>query len=206
MALCLDNLVFEEEGVELIPNGSEVAVTPENVEKYIALLSEEYVCGQVRVELSEFLAGFHSIIPEKLLHDCGIGFSSLGTLLSGVPELDVGLWKQHAALHPAGVEHAVAAQVADWLWATLSAWPEEERSAALAFATGCSRLPAVGFAKLDPPFTVEVVPCLAQAAAPLPTAHTCFNCISLPAYSSQEVLVEKLELATREGSGGFALR
>lgn len=37
----------------------------------------------------------------------------------------------------------------------------------------------------------------------LPTAHTCFNQLDLPEYSSEEILRERLTLAVREGSEGF---
>jgi E3 ubiquitin-protein ligase HUWE1 len=37
----------------------------------------------------------------------------------------------------------------------------------------------------------------------LPTAHTCFNQLDLPAYSSLEELRKKLLIAINEGSEGF---
>lgn len=37
----------------------------------------------------------------------------------------------------------------------------------------------------------------------LPTAHTCFNQLDLPVYTSKEELREKLLLAIKEGSEGF---
>ena len=37
----------------------------------------------------------------------------------------------------------------------------------------------------------------------LPSAHTCFNQLDLPEYSSEEMLREKLLIAIREGSEGF---
>lgn len=37
----------------------------------------------------------------------------------------------------------------------------------------------------------------------LPTAHTCFNQLDLPVYSTQEELREKLLMAIKEGSEGF---
>ena len=37
----------------------------------------------------------------------------------------------------------------------------------------------------------------------LPTAHTCFNQLDLPQYSSEEILREKLLIAIKEGSEGF---
>jgi hypothetical protein len=40
-------------------------------------------------------------------------------------------------------------------------------------------------------------------SASLPTAHTCYNQLDLPEYSSKEMLQKKLEIALREGSEGF---
>ncbi len=40
----------------------------------------------------------------------------------------------------------------------------------------------------------------------LPSAHTCFNQLDLPDYSSMKVLQDKLLIALREGSQGFAFR
>ena len=37
----------------------------------------------------------------------------------------------------------------------------------------------------------------------LPTAHTCFNQLDLPEYSSYEELRDKLLMAINEGSEGF---
>jgi E3 ubiquitin-protein ligase HUWE1 len=37
----------------------------------------------------------------------------------------------------------------------------------------------------------------------LPSAHTCFNQLELPEYTSEEELREKLLIAIREGSEGF---
>ena len=37
----------------------------------------------------------------------------------------------------------------------------------------------------------------------LPSAHTCFNQIDLPEYTSKDQLVEKLMTALRHGATGF---
>jgi E3 ubiquitin-protein ligase HUWE1 len=37
----------------------------------------------------------------------------------------------------------------------------------------------------------------------LPSAHTCFNQLDLPEYTSEDELREKLLIAIREGSEGF---
>ena len=37
----------------------------------------------------------------------------------------------------------------------------------------------------------------------LPSAHTCFNQLDLPEYTSEEMTREKMLIAIREGSEGF---
>jgi len=202
--LGVDRLTFEEEGNELVPNGKQIGVTPDNVERYVGCLSEAYICGGVRSELSHFLSGFHCIVPKEILNRCSITFADLGMLLSGVPQLDVNEWQQHSVFVAAGVSKHVAQLHSEWFWSLLTEWPQSEKAAVLAFVTGCSRLPAVGFSGLDPHFTVEVVQSQGDA---LPTAHTCKNSLSIPAYPSQAVLKSKLELAVHEGTGsGFDFR
>ena len=133
---------------------------------------------------------------------CQVGLSwvQLGNLLSGVDHVDIEAWRRYSQVRAAGVAEEEALGVANIFWDTLEHWPAVERSAVLAFASGCSRLPACGFALLDPPFTVEVTP----RSGKLPTSHTCFNTITLPAYA-QEVLEKKLAFAIHECATGFAL-
>lgn len=208
--LGVDRLVFAEGDAELKPGGANVPVTPENVEEYVAALSEEYACGTVRSELAQFLTGFHSIIPKSTLAQCGISAAEFGLLLSGVPELDVAAWSAKSELRPAGVLEAESKEVASWFFDILKAWEPEERAKVLAFVTGCSRLPAAGFGGLTPPFTVEVIPASSRDSvvhtAPLPMAHTCTNVITIPCYSSKALLAQKLALAVNEGSKSFGLR
>ena len=82
----------------------------------------------------------------------------------------------------------------------------------LVFVTGTSKVPLDGFKGLQgmrgpqrfniklrsPPRGGETL------CVRLPEAHTCFNCLELPAYDSFEVMREKLLLSVRE-SGSFAL-
>jgi len=199
-ALMEEKLLFVEGGRELKPGGAAEEVTDANVMEYVALLSEDYVCGDVRTEISEFLAGFHDIVPRKLLQQVGLSWVQLGNLLSGVDHVDIEAWRRYSQVRAAGVAEEEALGVANIFWDTLEHWPAVERSAVLAFASGCSRLPACGFALLDPPFTVEVTP----RSGKLPTSHTCFNTITLPAYA-QEVLEKKLAFAIHECATGFAL-
>jgi hypothetical protein len=71
----------------------------------------------------------------------------------------------------------------------------EEKALLIKFATGTSRLPVGGFAKLDPPFMVAHKPF--EARQPLPTAATCFRMLKLPEYPTYKDLERNLLLAIR---------
>ena len=86
-----------------------------------------------------------------------------------------------------------------WLWQVLREINQAERSRLLAFITGTDRVPLDGY---DPPFNVTFGADMVKDS--LPKAHTCFNQIVLPAYSSYEKMKEKLLFAV-ENTGGFGL-
>jgi E3 ubiquitin-protein ligase HUWE1 len=71
--------------------------------------------------------------------------------------------------------------------------------------TGTSKVPLEGFANLIGMGGVQrfSIHRAYGDSSFLPTAHTCYNQLDLPAYSSQEELQEKLLIAIKEGSEGF---
>uniref|UniRef100_A0A383WLR6 HECT-type E3 ubiquitin transferase n=1 Tax=Tetradesmus obliquus TaxID=3088 RepID=A0A383WLR6_TETOB len=82
------------------------------------------------------------------------------------------------------------------LWSVLLALPVYEKRAFLQFCTGCDRAPVAGLGALR---------LLLQRAGPdsekLPTAHTCFNTLLLPEYSSRAKLQRKLMTAIQNAQG-----
>jgi len=71
-----------------------------------------------------------------------------------------------------------------------------EKRALLLFATGCDRAPIGGLEKLK---------FILQRSGPdsmaLPTAHTCFNLLSMPAYASRGKLRDRLTIAIHNAQG-----
>ena len=65
------------------------------------------------------------------------------------------------------------------------------------FVTACERGPSLGFAALEPPFTIRKIP----DSDKLPSASTCFNTLKLPSYSSEKVLRERLLTSIHSGAG-----
>ena len=77
---------------------------------------------------------------------------------------------------------------------------DSDRQNLLRFVTGTCRVPLDGF---DPPFTLTSSDMTENA---LPMAHTCFNQLVLPSYSTVELLLKRLKLACRHGiAEGFHL-
>ena len=74
-----------------------------------------------------------------------------------------------------------------------------ERAAVIRFATGSAKVPLDGFA---PPLTLTKDAEHGKEA--LPHAHTCFNQLVLPPYTSAEAAAERLMFAAR-GTEGFDL-
>jgi ubiquitin-protein ligase E3 A len=78
---------------------------------------------------------------------------------------------------------------------------EAQQKRLLFFMTGSDRVPIKGLAHLTPPFVISRN---GDEDSRLPTAHTCFNHLLLPAYSNREVLRARLLLAL-ENAEGFGL-
>ena len=78
----------------------------------------------------------------------------------------------------------------------LDGFTPEEKRALLLFATGCDRAPIGGLEKLK---------FILQRSGPdsmaLPTAHTCFNLLSMPAYASRGKLRDRLTIAIHNAQG-----
>ena len=85
-------------------------------------------------------------------------------------------------------------------WETIMSFTEEEKKLFLKFITGSDRSPIDGLSKLK-----FVISKNGNDDTRLPSAHTCFNHLLLPEYSSIEILTSKLKLAITN-SEGFGLR
>ncbi|KAJ7287510.1 hypothetical protein C8J57DRAFT_1707813 [Mycena rebaudengoi] len=126
----------------------------------------------------------------------------LELLISGTPDIDVDEWR--AATEYNGYTSSDPNIV--WWWRALKSFNRDERAKVLSFATGTSKVPLGGFTDLQ---GVQGVQRFSIHRAygdsdRLPQAHTCFNQIDLPQYSSYDMLRQQLLLAIIEGGEGFA--
>lgn len=86
-------------------------------------------------------------------------------------------------------------QTIQWFWACVSAFNDDERARLLQFITGSAQLPLGGCANLNPPLRIT----RDNGVDRLPSAHTCFNQLVLPYFSSQTLLDRFVFTAVTEG-------
>jgi len=77
---------------------------------------------------------------------------------------------------------------------------DEDHAKLLMFVTSCPRSPLLGFASMEPRFTISKLD-TEKPNEKLPTASTCFNILRLPNYSSEIVLKEKIYYALNSNAG-----
>ncbi|ETN37662.1 uncharacterized protein HMPREF1541_07285 [Cyphellophora europaea CBS 101466] len=188
----------EEKIVDLIPDGRNIPVTEENKREYVQKLVEYRLTGSVSEQLEHFIRGFHDIIPAELV--AIFDEQELELLISGLPEIDVDDWKANTDYHN---YNANSPQIT-WFWRIVRAMSNEERAKLLQFITGTSKVPLNGFKDLEgmqgtTRFSVHREPNLNR----LPTSHTCFNQLDLPAYDNQESLKTNIMKAINLGADYF---
>lgn len=76
----------------------------------------------------------------------------------------------------------VLPQPVRWFWEVVHSWGEPMQKRLLFFVTGCDRVPIKGLGHLNPPFVISRAGAHSDR---LPSAHTCFNHMLLPDYSTR---------------------
>ncbi|XP_055882443.1 E3 ubiquitin-protein ligase HUWE1-like isoform X4 [Biomphalaria glabrata] len=186
---------------ELIANGSNVLVTDENKREYVKLVCQMKMTGAIRQQLNAFLEGFYDIIPKKLVSI--FTEQELELLISGLPTIDIDDLKANTEYHK---YQATSLQI-QWFWRALRSFDQAERANFLQFVTGTSKVPLGGFGNLEgmngtQKFQIHRDD---RSTDRLPSAHTCFNQLDLPAYETYDKLRKMLLLAISECSEGFGL-
>ena len=87
-------------------------------------------------------------------------------------------------------------QVVQWFWEIVSKFTEKEKRNLLFFVTGNDRIPLNGLSSLK--FRIQRS---GDNDELLPSAHTCFNIVSFPEYSSKEILKNRFAIALENVTG-----
>ncbi|KAM7134001.1 E3 ubiquitin-protein ligase HUWE1-like isoform 2-T2 [Macrochelys suwanniensis] len=186
---------------DLKPNGANILVTEENKKEYVHLVCQMRMTGAIRKQLAAFLEGFYEIIPKRLISI--FTEQELELLISGLPTIDIDDLKSNTEYHK---YQSNSIQI-QWFWRALRSFDQADRAKFLQFVTGTSKVPLQGFAALEGMNGIQKFQIHRddRSTDRLPSAHTCFNQLDLPAYESYEKLRHMLLLAIQECSEGFGL-
>ena len=184
---------------DMIPNGRNIPVTESNKIDYIRLVCQMKMTGAIRKQLSAFLEGFYNIIPRRLISI--FNEQELELLLSGLPTIDIDDLKANTEYHK---YQANSLQIV-WFWRALRSFDQTDKAKFLQFVTGSSKVPLQGFSALEgmngaQKFQIHKDD---RSTDRLPSAHTCFNQLDLPAYETYDKLRTYLLKAIHECSEGF---
>ena len=176
---------------ELVPGGAAIPVTNANRDDYVQRYAAYLLVDSVQEQFDAFQQGF------LLLCD-GAAFSfltpvELEELVCGTPHLD--FHALEAGTQYAGGFHPNHPTVR-LFWEVVHSMTIEDKRALLAFATGCDKSPVGGLGKLQ--FVLQQA---GPDAMDLPTAHTCFNVLAMPAYTSRAKLRDRLTIAIHNATG-----
>ncbi|CAN8015682.1 unnamed protein product [Ixodes persulcatus] len=220
---CMGKLVTHE----LVPGGKAVPVTNALMGRvwcrcrisYIHLMAHFRMHMQIHDQTGAFLKGFRSIInPDWLTM---FSTPELQRLISGDnTPIDLQDLRRHTKYF--GGFHNNH-RLVNWLWDILERdFNSEEHRLFLKFVTSCSKPPLLGFAHLEPPFSIRCVEVSddqdtgdtiasvirgfftirkRDPVNRLPTSSTCFNLLKLPNYQKKSTLRDKLRYAITSNTG-----
>ncbi|CAH8850634.1 unnamed protein product [Trichobilharzia szidati] len=187
---------------DLIENGRNVPVTESNKKEYVRLVCQERMTGAIRQQLDAFLSGFYDIIPKRMISI--FNEQELELLISGLPNIDISDLKANTVYS----KYQPNSPQIEWFWQALESFDQEDLARFLQFVTGTSKVPLGGFTNLEGMHGAtkfQISRAAISSTSHLPSAHTCFNTLVLPAYESYEQLRSRLLMAIRECSEGYGM-
>ncbi|OWZ05716.1 HECT E3 ubiquitin ligase [Phytophthora megakarya] len=185
----------EVKTVELKPGGNSIPVTNDNREEYVTLYVDYVLNKSVSRQYAAFHHGFHQVCNREVLSM--FRWEELQLLICGSSDLNFDALEEATHYEDGFTKHS---EIIQNFWVIVHALPLEDKKKLLRFTTGSDRVPIRGLSNL-----VFVISRNGPDSDRLPTAHTCFNHLLLPEYSSREKLKERLLLAINQAEG-FGLR
>ncbi|XP_060597868.1 E3 ubiquitin-protein ligase HECW2-like isoform X3 [Ruditapes philippinarum] len=181
---------------ELKQNGKNIPVTEKNKKEYIERMVKWRLERGVTEQMESIIKGFHEVLDPRIVSV--FDARELELVIAGTVEIDINDWRKNTE-YRSGYHNLN--QVIIWFWEAIEKFDNERRLRLLQFVTGTSSIPYEGFAALrgsngPRKFCIEKW----GKVTSLPRAHTCFNRLDLPPYTTFEMLFEKLVTAVEETS------
>lgn len=193
LTFCLDERVDKKNiTIDLIPGGSQIAVTTSTRLKFIHEVSNYKLNKMIHMQASSFLNGLYEIISKDWL--AMFNPYELQLLISGESDVNVEDLKKHCVYGG----FSETDQTVQDLWEIMEEMTSDERFQFVKFVTSVPRAPLLGFRALVPLFGIRNT---GSDVHMLPTASTCVNLLKLPNYRNKQLLREKLLYAITAEAG-----
>ncbi|XP_049282299.1 E3 ubiquitin-protein ligase Ufd4 isoform X2 [Anopheles funestus] len=178
---------------DLIPNGSNIDVTINNVEEYCNLTIAFCLQEGIARQLAAFHRGFCEVFSLNKL--AAFTPDEIRKMLCGEQNPE---WTREDIMTYTEPKLGYTKESPGFLRFVnvLMGMNGSERKAFLQFTTGCSSLPPGGLANLHPRLTV--VRKVDAGEGSYPSVNTCVHYLKLPDYPNEQVLRERLLTATKE--------
>ncbi|KAF4717445.1 hypothetical protein FOZ63_007822 [Perkinsus olseni] len=187
--------------VDLVPDGRNIPVTNANRYEYVERIIDWKLNESIARQFWSFKRGFDKCIGQSVLFQRLFKSpSDLELLICGTKELDFEALRSNTIYDDGFTKDSPVIQ---WFWDALLSpgCTEDDKSRLLLFITGSSRAPPNGLNSVESRITISR---MGPDSDRLPQAHTCFNHLLLPEYSSAEKLRKMIRLAI-ENCTGFGL-
>ncbi|XP_051998518.1 E3 ubiquitin-protein ligase HECW2-like [Xyrauchen texanus] len=181
---------------ELKPGGSGIPVSDKNKKEYIERMVKWRIERGVAQQTESLVRGFYEVVDVRLVSV--FDARELELVIAGTAEIDLSDWRNNTEYRGGYYDNHI---VIRWFWAAVERFNNEQRLRLLQFVTGTSSIPYEGFASLRGSNGPRRF-CMEKwgKVTSLPRAHTCFNRLDLPPYSSFSMLYEKMLTAVEETS------
>uniref|UniRef100_A0A1B6DL92 HECT domain-containing protein n=1 Tax=Clastoptera arizonana TaxID=38151 RepID=A0A1B6DL92_9HEMI len=186
--------VFGEVKVHALkPGGENILVTQENKQEFVNLYIDFLLNISVDRHFTAFRLGFFKVCDGRILQL--FHAHELMEVVVGNENYDWEVFESNAEYKGGFSSSDPTIRM---FWEVFHELPLEEKKKFLLFLTGCDRIPIQGISAIK----ITIQPTTDDKY--LPVAHTCFNLLDLPRYSTKEKLRYKLVQAIQQ-TQGFSL-
>ena len=131
-------------GIEIVENGSQIAVTPSNFDEFIRRSTDFYLHRGIDFQLAAIRRGIAEVLPvESLLILTAL---ELKTAVCGEDEI---CWSETSLRETLHFHENISSQLQDWLIEILLELTNSQRATFLDFVTSCPRMPPGGSLRID---------------------------------------------------------
>lgn len=176
---------------ELKKGGNDIKVTKENRQEYVDLYVDFVLNSSVKHCFEAFSQGFYKVCSSKVLDL--FHAQELMVLVVGSENYNWNELEKNAEYKDEFHKNHPTVRM---FWRVFHSLDYEEKKKFLLFLTGSDRIPILGMSEIK-----VVLQPMKVDDSHLPVAHTCFNLLDLPMYSSEVVMREKLRLAIQNAQG-----